>query len=131
MTNLASYFIVGLAFLLATDYFNAVVESDTPPSGVVSADPASMVSDQVDRSHKGDRLDRPAQAVLVVRDIEPVEARRVRVQVFHRPKPLSLPVGCEALASALAGSSLSDLAGRCLTDNASERKLAAVDRMPV
>jgi hypothetical protein len=130
MTNLASYFIAGVAIVLVTDHFNPIVEGGTALSGMIRGTPTTTISTQaVDRSHKSDRLERPARITVMVRDTQPLEARRVRVQVFHRPKPVSLPVGCDALASALAGSSLSDLAGRCLTDNSTEREIFATGRM--
>jgi hypothetical protein len=118
MPNLASYVIGGLMAVLATDYFHPIVGIDPVPSGAAGADPAAGISTQVvDRLHKGDRLDRPAQPALMVREFQPLEARPVRVQVFRRPdpRPLPLPVGCDAFASPLAGSALSELAGRCVT----------------
>lgn len=70
MVNLASYFVASFACVLVTGYCNPTIERGTPPSAVVSADRSNRASDQiVDRSHKGDRLDRPAQAILLVRDI--------------------------------------------------------------
>jgi hypothetical protein len=130
MTNLASYFIVGLALVLVSDYFNPIVDGGTALSGMIRGTPTITISNQaVDRSHKSDRLEAPARITVMVRDIQPLQARRVRLQVFDRPKPASLPVGCDALASALARSSLSDLAGRCLTDNSTEREIFATGRM--
>jgi len=122
MTNLASYILAGLAAVLVTDYFNPVVETSLAPFGAVNLDPPATISTQVvDRSHKGDRLDRPPQPVLTVRDFKRIEVHPVRIQVFNRPQSSPLPVGCDALAGLLAGSPLADLAGRCLTDNASPR----------
>jgi len=132
MANLASYIMAGLAAVLVTDYFNPIVGSGPGALGAVNAEPAIAISTQVvDRSHKGDRLDRPAQAVVTVRGFEPIDMRPVRLQIFHRPHPqrVRLPAGCDALASALAGSALSHVAGRCLTGNAGREKLAAADRL--
>jgi hypothetical protein len=123
MTHLASYVVAGLAAVLAADYFNPVVGTSAELSG---AAPAAVSMQVVDRSHKGDRLD---QDVLSVRGVQPIEVRPVHVQIFHRPQPLSLPEGCDAL-NPLAGSPLSDLAGRCLTDNAGGQKLAVAGRSP-
>ena len=79
MANLASYIMAGLAVVLAIDYFNPIV-SGPGPLGAANAEPATAISTQVvDRSHKGDRLDRPAQAVVMVRGFDPIEARPVRL----------------------------------------------------
>jgi hypothetical protein len=132
MASLASYIIAGLAAVLVTDYFNPIVGAGFGPHGLANAEPATAISTQVvDRSYKGDRLDRPDQAILTSGDFQPTAVRLVRLQVFHRPQPLQLPVGCDALASPIAGSPLSDLAGRCLTDNSDRRKLAAADHPTV
>ena len=126
MATLASYVLAGLATVLVTNYFNPIAGTGSARLDVMRAEPPSAISTQiVDRSHKGDRLDRSPQAVLAARDFAPIEARMVRVQVFHRPEPLRLPTGCEALASPLAGSLLSELAGRCLTSNDRQRLTAA------
>jgi hypothetical protein len=53
---------------------------------------------------------------VTVRDFQPIGVRPVRLQIFRRPQPVPLPAGCDALASPLVESPLSDLAGRCLTD---------------
>lgn len=130
MTSLASYVLAGLIVVLATDYFNPIVKTDPASFGAISADKSATISMQVvDRSHKSDRLDRPDQSALAVREFQPLEVHPVHVQVFHRPdpRPLPLPVGCDALAGPLAGSPLPDLAGRCLTDNSDRQRLARAD----
>ena len=115
MASLASYFIAGLAAVLATDYFNPIVATGLGYDAI-RAEPATSIATQfVDRTHKGDRLSRRAPRIVTVRDFAPVGVRPVRLQVFRRPQPVPLPVGCDALASPLAESPLSDLAGRCLT----------------
>jgi hypothetical protein len=116
MASLASYVLAALATVLVTDYFNPILAPGPGRLDAVRAEPASEIATQmVDRSHKGDRLDHLPQATVVARDFAPIEVRLVRVQVFHRRKPLRLPIGCDELASPLAGSPESDLAGRCLT----------------
>jgi len=130
MANHASYVVGGLIAVLATDYFHPIVAIDPAPLGAAGVDPAAAVSTQlVERSHKGNRLDRPAPSMLTTHEFQP---RAVRVQVFHRPdpRPLPLPVGCDALAGPLAESPLVDLAGRCLTDNSDRQKLATTDHSP-
>jgi hypothetical protein len=132
MANLASYFIAGLMAVSVTDYFNPIVGASFGLQGAVNTEPTTSLSTQVvDRPHKGDRLDGPAEAIPAARDVQPIAVRPVRIQVFQRPQPLRLPVGCDALASPLAGSPLSDLAGRCMTDNSGRPKLAAADHVPV
>lgn len=111
MASFASYVLAGLATVLMTDYFNPLVGYER-----FDAEPASAIAIQiVDRSHKGDRVDRLPQATLMAREFAPVEVRLVRVQVFPRPEPLRLPIGCDALAGPIAKPALSELAGRCLT----------------
>jgi hypothetical protein len=117
MTSFASYFIAGLAAVLVTDYFNPIAATGPLPYDAIRVEPATAISTQfVDRTHKGDRLSRRAPRIVTVRDFAPVGVRPVRLQIFRRPQPVPLPVGCDALAGALDESPLSDLAGRCLTD---------------
>lgn len=95
-------------------------------ASVLTSAPAPQTADQVDRSRKADRLAGSNRSA----SHGPGEKRdgampTVPVKTLKEEKSQRL-IGCDPLVSPLAGSSLSQVAGRCIADLGKSEKVAMV-----
>ena len=97
-------------------------------ASVLISAPGPQTADQVYRSRKGDRLDGSNRTA----SHEPGEKRNgtvqnVPVKTLKEEKGQRL-IGCDPLVSPLAGSSLSQVAGRCIANLETNQKVAMAVR---
>src|SRR5215216_334387 len=91
--------------------------------------PATTTADQLDRSRKGDRLIASKGVMLpgdTGRENSQAVPKKMPVKTLHEEDKNKRLVGCDPLVSPLAGSSLSQITGRCIAEMATGQKFAAV-----
>jgi hypothetical protein len=124
LTSVAGGFLATLGLLSLAVSGPASVEVI---ASVLTSPPQTYAGQQVDRSRKGDRLASNASLGQRPGDKSNDTTQNIPVKTLKEDKGQRL-IGCDPLVSPLAGSSLSQVAGRCIAGLPGNQKVAMVMR---